>query len=135
MQAAPKYDTVTITLPKSADKPIELRYLDTDSPHERAYNRMTIAGASGAVLTHERYDDKPLGHKIMGSMFALHSGSFFGFAGLLAMLVASLCMPLFAVTGWMMYLERRRRKKAARLAQAVDNEEVAGAVGIEPTTR
>jgi sulfite reductase (NADPH) flavoprotein alpha-component len=141
-QAVPHYDTVTITVPKEAGKAIELRYLDVDSPHERAYNRMTIEAASGVVLTHERYDDKPLGHKIMGSMFALHSGSFFGVGGFLAMFVASLCMPLFAVTGWMMYLERRRRKKAARASSTVSDAdalgeagEVAGAVGIEPTTR
>src|SRR5688500_19671024 len=44
----------------------EVRYLDADPAHERAYNRITIEGAT--VVKHERYDDKPGGHKLMSSM-------------------------------------------------------------------
>jgi sulfite reductase (NADPH) flavoprotein alpha-component len=45
-------------------------------------------------------------------MFVLHKGSYFGWAGTLAMMVSSLAMPLFAVTGWMLYLKRRRFARA-----------------------
>jgi len=47
-------------------------------------------------------------------MFALHSGSFFGEAGVVLMMLASLAMPLFPITGWMMYLDRRRKKSGRR---------------------
>jgi sulfite reductase (NADPH) flavoprotein alpha-component len=50
----------------------------------------------------------------MSSMFALHSGSFFGEAGVVLMMLASLAMPLFPITGWMMYLDRRRKKSGRR---------------------
>jgi sulfite reductase (NADPH) flavoprotein alpha-component len=50
-------------------------------------------------------------------MFVLHSGSFFGVAGLVAMMMASLLMPLFAITGWQLYLQRRTKKRAARRSE------------------
>ncbi|HEU4530005.1 MAG TPA: PepSY-associated TM helix domain-containing protein [Steroidobacteraceae bacterium] len=108
----PAFRTATLTLPKPGDTRFEVRYLDVDPVHERAYNRITIEGAT--VAKHERYDDKPGGHKLMSSMFVLHKGSFFGWAGTLLMMLASLAMPLFAVTGWMLYLDRRKRKARAR---------------------
>ncbi len=111
---APPFEIATLTLPKPGESNVEIRYLDSDPAHERAYNRITIDPAAIAVVKHERYDDKPVGHKLMSSMFVLHSGSFFGWAGTLLMMVASLAMPLFAVTGWMLYLDRRKRKARAR---------------------
>ena len=52
-------------------------------------------------------------------VFALHSGQFFGFPGMLAFMLASLAMPLFAVTGWMLYLNRRQRRARARMRAGV----------------
>ena len=42
----------------------------------------------------------------------LHSGSFSGLPGLVLMMIASLLMPLFAITGWQLYLGRRAKKLA-----------------------
>ena len=47
-------------------------------------------------------------------MFALHRGSFFGLGGVVVFMLASLLMPLFAITGWMLYLDRRRPARRAR---------------------
>ncbi|MGG2362119.1 hypothetical protein ACE4Z5_24405, partial [Salmonella enterica] len=44
----------------------------------------------------------------------LHSGGFFGVGGLILFMLSSLLMPLFAVTGWMLYLDRRAKQRAAR---------------------
>ncbi|HKU93941.1 MAG TPA: sulfite reductase flavoprotein subunit alpha, partial [Vineibacter sp.] len=65
---------------------------------------------------HRLYAALPLGPKLLTSIFALHSGSFFGLAGVIIFMLASLAMPLFAVTGWMLYLDRRTRKRTARTA-------------------
>lgn len=100
--------TLLLIIPSTADRPIELRYLAADAPHTRAFSMMEFDAASGTLLRHERYADKPLGGKIMWSMFALHTGSFFGVGGSAALMLASLALPLFAVTGWLMYLRRRR---------------------------
>ncbi|MGC3982436.1 MAG: PepSY-associated TM helix domain-containing protein [Steroidobacteraceae bacterium] len=40
----------------------------------------------------------------------LHEGRVFGIAGVTLMMLASFAMPVFYVTGWMMYLKRRKRR-------------------------
>lgn len=112
--AVAAYSTVGLRLPERPGQPFQLTYLDVDPPHERASNRLVIDAGSGTVSQHERYTDKTLTEKLMGSMLPLHSGSYFGLPGLIVVMVASLLMPLFFITGWMLYLDRRRNKRAAR---------------------
>lgn len=100
----------TATLNLSSGSAIEIRYLDADPRHERAFNTLRVA-ADGSVLGHDRYADRPFGARLMASIFPLHSGRYFGGAGAVLFALASLAMPLFTVTGWMLYLERRRRKR------------------------
>ena len=115
-QHVPATSTVTLRLPTAAGQPLEFSYQDPDPAHERAGNRMVVDADSLAVTAHERYDDKPTGQQLMASIFPLHSGSYFGLPGLVLFMVASLLMPLFTVSGWMLYLDRRRKKAAARAA-------------------
>lgn len=58
----------------------------------------------------ELYEDKKLNQKIMSSMLPVHRGSFFGPVYQFVAMLASLAMPLFFVTGWMLYLKRRKQK-------------------------
>ncbi|HEX5755583.1 MAG TPA: PepSY-associated TM helix domain-containing protein, partial [Arenimonas sp.] len=92
-----------------ADGVLQFRYLDADPAHERASNTLLLDTRTVAVVEHDRYDDRTLPQRIVGSMFAIHRGSYFGSVGPLVWMLASLMMPLFAVTGWMLYLDRRRR--------------------------
>jgi sulfite reductase (NADPH) flavoprotein alpha-component len=108
---ASSYSIATLRLPGRSSQPLQVDYLEPDSPHDRAYNRIVLDTTSGAVLGHERYADKATGARLMSSIFALHSGRFFGLPGVIALMVASLLMPFFAVTGWMMYLFRRRARR------------------------
>lgn len=111
------FTTATLTL--DPGRPIEIRYLLADSSHDRANNTMQLEATTGQVLKHERYDSKRTGEKFMASIFPLHSGSFFGVPGSLVYMVASLAMPVFTITGWMLYLDRRRRKRAASSAETL----------------
>lgn len=117
--ASSGYSTASFNLP-AADQPLVINYLDADPAHERASNRIALDPASGTVRSHERYADKNTGGRLAASMFVLHKGSFFGLGGTLLMMLASLAMPLFAITGWLLYLQRRRlaRLKAASLVVA-----------------
>ncbi len=117
--ASSGYSTASFNLPAS-DQPLVISYLDAKPAHERASNLITLDPASGAVRSHERYADKNTGGRLAASMFVLHKGSFFGLGGTLLMMLASLAMPLFAITGWLLYLQRRRlaRLKAASLVVA-----------------
>lgn len=109
------YEMAVIDLPPVASPTLTIRYLDSDPPHERAYNSIELDTTSGAVLSHRRYADKPAGERFMASIFPLHSGRFFGMAGVVLFMLASLAMPLFAITGWMLYLARRRLKKKGQV--------------------
>ena len=108
---APAWSTASFNLPKD-DGALSFRYLDADPAHERARNTLSLDRWTLAPVAHERYDDGSLRQKIGGSMFPLHRGSFFGTTGVVVFMLASLLMPVFAVTGWMLYLDRRRRKRA-----------------------
>ncbi len=116
--AATGFSTATFVLPQGSADPLEIRYLDRDPAHERAVNTLKIDVASGSVLSSERYAEKSAGGKLVASILMLHTGSFFGALGSIAFALASLAMPLFAVTGWILYLDRRRarRRMSSRVA-------------------
>ena len=115
--AVPHWGEATMRWPEG-DEPVGFRYLDADPAHERARNELRLDRWTLAPDGHLRYDQGSWKQKIGASMFALHRGSFFGTAGVVLFMLASLLMPLFAVTGWMLYLERRKRQRAARALAA-----------------
>jgi sulfite reductase (NADPH) flavoprotein alpha-component len=57
---------------------------------------------------------------LIGGSQQVHTGRFFGAAGQLVMGFSGLMMPVLLISGYMMYLDRRRRKKE-RLAKATAN--------------
>ncbi|HJQ62583.1 MAG TPA: PepSY-associated TM helix domain-containing protein [Burkholderiales bacterium] len=118
-RAAGPYTSATLRVPNGPGQHVQITYLRADSAHDRAFDRVVLDARSGAVLKHERYADKAPGAKLMSSVFALHSGRFFGLAGSIVLMAASALMPLFAITGWMLYLGRHK-KRAAPAAEAAD---------------
>ena len=115
------FTSVNVSLATAPGRPLEFRYLDAQPGHERAFNTLAI-DKEGRVSRAERYSDKKLPAQLVSSIFPLHSGSYFGLAGVIVFLLASLAMPVFAVTGWMMYL-RRRAPRARRESLAAAPEE------------
>ena len=117
---AGKFTSVNVNLAAKPGRPIEFRYLEERPSHERAFNTLAV-DAEGKVASEERYRDKKFGAQIVSSIFPLHSGSYFGLVGVILFLLASLAMPVFAVTGWIMYLQRRApRPRAESLAAATE---------------
>jgi sulfite reductase (NADPH) flavoprotein alpha-component len=112
------FETATIRIPSKAGKPVQITYLDRDPPHSRATNRIVIDPATGNAVEHERYAEKPAGSKIMSSVYALHTGRFFGMTGVVILAIASLTMAVSGISGWLLYLDRRR-KKARRQERAL----------------
>lgn len=62
---------------------------------------------------------RTFGEKLAANNQILHEGRLFGKVGVLIMMLAALCMPVFYITGWMMYLERRRRAHAVKAKQPI----------------
>ncbi|MCC4594517.1 sulfite reductase flavoprotein subunit alpha [Xanthomonas campestris pv. phormiicola] len=106
-----------LRLPGRPGQPLTARYLAADPVHSRAFDGLEIDPRSGRIVRRLDYRQQPLGRQLLSSVFALHTGSFFGLAGRVVAMLASLCMSLFFVTGWLLYLDRRRKKRALRDAR------------------
>ena len=63
-------------------------------------------------------------------MLPVHRGSFFGSTYQFIAMLASLAMPLFFITGWMLYLKRRKQKKLTLAARQSLNPQQ-----IDPNTK
>ncbi|WP_434026943.1 PepSY domain-containing protein [[Pseudomonas] boreopolis] len=96
---------------------VAVRYRPADPAHSRAYDLVEIDGIRGLVLRRQPYAGQSAGEQLLTSLYALHTGSFFGLPGRIAWMLAAACMPLFFVTGWLLYLDRRRKKRALREAR------------------
>ncbi|WP_248918793.1 sulfite reductase flavoprotein subunit alpha [Pseudomonas entomophila] len=119
--AGPGLSTYNLRLPPTGGQPATLFYLLEGADHERAFNTLTLDPATGQIKRHERYADKSFKAQLLQSVYALHVGSYFGLPGRIIVTLASLTMPLFFVTGWLLYLDRRRKKRQVRAARgAVD---------------
>ncbi|MBD8593829.1 MULTISPECIES: PepSY domain-containing protein [unclassified Pseudomonas] len=113
----PQLSVVNMRIPGNVGLPATVFYLRTDSPHDRAFGLLSLDPATGQVKDIQRYEDKSLKAQLLTSIYALHVGSYFGLVGRILMMLASLTMPLFLITGWLLYLDRRRKKRQVRLAR------------------
>ena len=135
-EAVPQAERVVLGMPRGPEGPIEWRYLTADASHDRAFDVLRVAH-DGSVVSHDRYIEQRTGQRLVGSIYPLHVGSYFGLPGRVLVLVASLSLPLFAITGWYLWLSRRRR--AAREAIAAggmgrDAPELETEISAEPAT-
>jgi sulfite reductase (NADPH) flavoprotein alpha-component len=115
--AGPELSGYNIRLPNAAGQPATIFYVLKDSPHPRALNQITLDPATGKVSAVSRYAQKSLGAQLLVSNYSLHVGSYFGIVGRLIMTAAALMMPLFFITGWLLYLDRRRKKRQVKDAR------------------
>lgn len=104
------YSTVTLRFPQKGTV-YSFNYLDTNPAHNRATNSLELDVNSWQLLKHERYENKPLNEQLMKSIFPLHTGEYFGIIGQIGMFLASSLMALFTITGFMLYLNRHKKKK------------------------
>jgi len=115
--AGPDLRGYNLRLPNAPGQPATVFYLLKNAPHERALNQMTLDSTTGKVKDVSRYADKGFGGQLLASTYALHVGSYFGLVGRLIITLASLLMPLFFITGWLLYLDRRRKKRQVKAAR------------------
>ncbi|WGT31041.1 sulfite reductase flavoprotein subunit alpha [Pseudomonas marginalis] len=115
--AGPGLSAYNIRMPAVAGQPAIVYYLLKDSPHDRALNQINLDPATGEVKSHDPYAGKTFKSQLLTSIYALHTGSYFGLAGRIILTVSSLLMPLFFITGWLLYLDRRRKKRQVRDAR------------------
>jgi sulfite reductase (NADPH) flavoprotein alpha-component len=127
-QAAPNWQMAFLRPPERAGQPIQILWVAKDAPHVRARGRMSINQQTGEMLKNEPYADMPLGSRLQSTIYPLHIGTYFGLTGQIIVFIAALALPGFGITGWMLYLNRR---KAKRSALAERKQLAAGAVADE----
>ena len=102
-----KYSTATLKLePKGTV--YSFSYL-SNSHHDHSKNTFELDIKTKEIVKHDKFEDKTLIQKLMGSILPLHTGEYFGVVGRTLMFLASLMMPLFTVTGLILYIKRRKK--------------------------
>lgn len=103
--------SVFVRLSRQPDAPLAIRVVPARAAHQGAADTWYVAPDTGRVLAMDRYAAKPVNGKLLESVYALHMGAFFGTPGVVAMMVASLGMPVFFVTGVLLFFRRQRMKR------------------------
>ena len=91
------------------NKIVNLSYLNKDSMHSDAYNLISIDTQKRKLVSHKNFNKLPIGEQIVRSMSTIHSGEFFGWFGRISIFIGSILMSIFVITGWMLYLSRRKK--------------------------
>jgi sulfite reductase (NADPH) flavoprotein alpha-component len=110
----PDYAVATLELGSSTPQELKINYLLNEPVTKkggRHTSTLVLNAESGAVMSHDRFDDKAAMQKVVERNFDLHSGGYFGLFGRVFMLFTSLMMPVLLVTGWSQYVARRKQKK------------------------
>jgi len=133
VREAGPYTLVNIRIAEKTTQPVQFNYLLPDASHERARNRLNVLPQTGEIKLNERFADKNTGGRFIGAIYPLHMGTYWGLPGRIIMAVAALIMPLFGITGWMLYLDRRRKKRAVRAERALLDKSKTADSGTTPT--
>lgn len=108
------YGRALLTLPAGAGTAVRVRSWPTDSSLESVRDEFRIDAVTGRVISSDRYADKTFGERILAGVLDIHRGAILGWPGKLAFMLAAAMMPLFAVTGLLLYLSRRSHRRLAR---------------------
>lgn len=108
-----------IGVPRAPTDPVVISYVTPNATNDRQRSSISINAESGEVVNDQPYKPvAPLGKRLFQSIYELHTGEFFGTTGLIINMVASLLMPLFTITGLLLYLDRRKKKRTSKAAAA-----------------
>lgn len=112
-QEGSRYGRVLLTLPASAGTVVRVRSWTQDSSLDTVRDEFRIDAVTGRVISADLYADKTFGERVLASILDIHRGAILGWPGKLAFMLAAALMPLFTVTGLLLYLSRRRHRRLA----------------------
>lgn len=109
-----RFSRALLTLPAGAGTVIRIRSWGKHSTLDTTRDEFRVDAVTGQLVSAERYADKTLGEKIIANLLDIHRGAFLGGPGKLAFMIAAALMPLFAITGILLYLSRRKLRRPAQ---------------------
>ncbi|WP_027565767.1 PepSY domain-containing protein [Bradyrhizobium sp. URHA0013] len=119
-----RFSKALLTLPAGPGTVIRIRSWGKDSTLDTTRDEFRVDAVTGQFVSAERYADKVFGEKIIANVLDIHRGAILGWPGKLAFMIAAALMPLFVVTGILLYLSRRKLRRPAepRLGRLVPGE-------------
>ena len=109
-----RFAKALLTLPTGPGTVIRIRSWPKDSTLDTTRDEFRVDAVTGQVVSAERYADKTFGERIIANLLDIHRGAFLGWPGKLAFMIAAALMPLFSVTGILLYLSRRKLRRPAQ---------------------
>jgi sulfite reductase (NADPH) flavoprotein alpha-component len=109
-----RFSRALLTLPAAPGTAIRIRSWGKGSTLDTTRDEFRIDAVTGQIVSAERYADKTLGEKIIANVLDIHRGAFLGWPGKLAFMLAAALMPLFSITGILLYLSRRKLRRPAQ---------------------
>jgi sulfite reductase (NADPH) flavoprotein alpha-component len=126
-----RYASAQLTLPPGGTV-VRVRSWPRESRHDGARDEFRIDAVSGRLVSADIYADKPFGERVLASVLDIHRGAILGWPGRLLFMLAAALMPLFTVTGFLLYLSRRKLRRGAA---PPPNARHAPAIGDRQSTR
>jgi sulfite reductase (NADPH) flavoprotein alpha-component len=120
-EESPGFARTQLVLPADGGTVVRIRSWPKDSTLESARDEFRIDAATGQLVSAERYADKTLGEKAIASVLDIHRGAVLGWPGKLVFMIAAALMPLFAITGVLLYLSRRKLRASRQRAAFGDD--------------
>lgn len=118
-KAENNFKFASVTIPRSEKDPVMINYVTPDATNDRQRSMISFNAASGELVSDQPYKPlEPLGKRIMQGIYELHTGEWFGTPGLIINMTASFLMPLFTITGFLLYFDRRKKKRNSKNAAA-----------------
>jgi uncharacterized iron-regulated membrane protein len=111
-----RYVKALLILPPAGGTALSIRSWSHDAWHDGARDEFRIDAVTGRVLLADIYADKPFGEKVLANVLDIHRGILLGWPGRLVFMLAALCMPVIAITGFILYLSRRKHRRLQRQA-------------------
>jgi uncharacterized iron-regulated membrane protein len=111
-----RYVNALLILPPGGGSVVSIRSWSRDAWHDGARDEFRIDAVTGRVISSDIYANKPFGEKVLANVLDIHRGILLGWPGRIVFMLAALCMPLIAVTGFIMYLLRRKHRRLQRQA-------------------
>ncbi|UPJ59307.1 PepSY-associated TM helix domain-containing protein [Bradyrhizobium sp. 192] len=109
-----RFSRALLTLPAGLGTAVRIRSRGKDSLLETTRDEFHIDAVTGKLVSAQRYADKTFGETIIAAIYDIHRGEILGWPGKLAFMMAAILMPLFSVTGILLYLSRRRLRRPAQ---------------------
>jgi uncharacterized iron-regulated membrane protein len=93
---------------------LRIRSVPHGATREGQRDEFRIDAATGRVVSAEIYENKAFGDKLLASVLDIHQGVILGLPGRLLFMLAAAMMPLFMVTGFLLYLSRRKLRAQSK---------------------